>query len=379
MKFSTQAIHAGQKPDPSTGAIMTPIHLSSTFVQSSPGVHQGYEYSRTANPTRKAYETCLASLEACRFGHAMASGCAATTTVMSMFEQGDHIIAGDDMYGGTLRLFEKIIKKWGLVFTYVDMTLGAEELEKHITPKTKLVWLETPTNPMLKISPIKDIADWCKSKKVLLSVDNTFMSPYFQRPIELGADIVVHSTTKFVGGHSDMVGGAILTDSPELNEALHFSVNSIGAIASPFDSFMGLRSLKTLSLRMEAHQKNALSISKFLEGHKNVDQVIYPGLESHPQHALAKKQMHGFGGVLSFKVKGGLDKARSFLENLKVFALAESLGGVESLIEHPGIMTHASVPEAQRAALGIDDSLIRISVGIEDIEDLTKDIEQALN
>lgn len=375
--FATRAIHAGQVPDPTTGAIMTPVYLTSTFVQASPGVHKGYEYSRTSNPTRKAYEDCLASLEEGTHGFAFASGCAATTTVLHMLKQGDHVIAGDDMYGGTFRLFDKVLRHNGLGFTYLDLT-NAENLKEAIRPETKMVWIETPTNPTLKLVDIQRICEIAHAKNILVAVDNTFMSPYFQRPLTLGADIVVHSTTKYVGGHSDMVGGAVVTNKKEIAERLAFLSNSMGSIQAPFDAFLSLRSLKTLPIRMQAHEKNAFEVARFLQAHPKVQWVRYPGLESHPQYALAKKQMTGFGGMITFALKGGLDQARTLLENVKIFALAESLGGVESLIEHPAIMTHASVPADVRKQLGIDDSLVRLSVGIEDTEDLLNDLKIAL-
>ncbi|MCB0356114.1 MAG: cystathionine gamma-synthase [Bdellovibrionales bacterium] len=376
--FSTRAIHAGQKPDSSTGAIMTPLYLTSTFVQSSPGVHKGYEYSRTANPTRKAYEECIASLEGGKYGFAFASGCAATTTVLHLLKSGDHVIASDDMYGGTFRLFDKVLRHNGIEFSFVDLT-NADNLSVAIKPNTKLVWLETPTNPMLKISDIRAIAAQTQAKNILLAVDNTFMSPYFQNPLKLGADIVVHSTTKFVNGHSDIVGGAVVTSRSDVAEKLAFLNNSMGAISSPFDAFICMRSLKTLSLRMEAHQKNAFKIAEYLENHSEVESILYPGLKSHPQHKLAVQQMSGFGGMITFHLKGGLKKARSVLEKVKIFALAESLGGVESLIEHPAIMTHASVPKESREKLGITDGLVRLSVGVEDVQDLLWDLDQALS
>lgn len=376
--FSTRAIHAGQAPDPSTGAIMTPVYLTSTYVQESPGVHKGWEYTRTHNPTRSAYEKCLANLEGGKYGFAFASGCAATTTVMHLLKGGDHVIAMDDMYGGTFRLFDKILKHDGLQFSFVDLT-KVENFEKAVQPNTKLVWLETPTNPTLKLVDIKKIAAIAKSKGILVAVDNTFMSPYFQRPLELGADIVVHSATKYIGGHSDIVSGIAVVSRDDLAERMAFLSNGIGATLSPFDSFMCLRSLKTLPLRMKAHQANAMAVAKFLESHPKVEKVLYPGLESHPQHALAKEQMYGFGGMITFYIKGGLDSARKFLENVNVFSLAESLGGVESLIEHPAIMTHASVPPETRKTLGIDDSLIRLSVGVEDLEDLLADLKAAFD
>ena len=376
--FSTRAIHAGQQPDPTTGAIMTPVYLTSTYVQQSPGVHKGWEYSRTHNPTRKAYENCMADLEGGKFGFAMASGCSATATILHLLKQGDHVIAGDDMYGGTFRLLERVFKPGGLEVSFVDLT-KPENFEKAIKPNTKLVWLETPTNPTLKLVDIRRIAQMARAKNIICSVDNTFMSPYFQNPLELGADLVVHSATKYIGGHSDMVGGVIVTSRPDLAESLAFLSNTIGAIASPFDSFMALRSLKTLPLRMKAHAFNAQAVAEFLESHSKVEKVLYPGLKSHPQHTLAREQMKGMGGMITFYIKGGLNSARSFLENVNVFSLAESLGGVESLIEHPAIMTHASVPVENRKALGIDDALIRLSVGVEDVHDLLEDLKYAFD
>jgi cystathionine gamma-lyase len=374
--FSTRAIHAGQSPDPTTGAIMTPVYLSSTYVQESPGVHKGWEYSRTHNPTRRAFEDCLASLEGGTHGFAFASGCAATTTVLHLLKNGDHVIAGDDMYGGTFRLFDKVLRHDGMQFSYVDLT-NPENFAKAIQPNTKMVWLETPTNPTLKLVDIRKIAAEAKKHGILVAVDNTFMSPYFQRPLSLGADIVVHSVTKYIGGHSDVVGGAMVTNRPEIAERIQFLTNSMGGIQATFDAFLCLRSLKTLPIRMKAHEANAMAIAKFLEAHPKVGKVIYPGLASHPQHGLAKEQMLGMGGMITFFIKGGMDAARTFLENVSVFSLAESLGGVESLIEHPAIMTHASVPPENRKALGIDDSLIRLSVGIEDLEDLMADLKAA--
>lgn len=376
--FSTRAIHAGQSPDPTTGAIMTPLYLTSTYVQESPGVHKGWEYSRTHNPTRRAYENCMASLESGKYGFAFASGCAATTTILHLLKGGDHVVAMDDMYGGTFRLFDKVLRHDGMDFSFVDLT-KVENFEKAIKSNTKLVWLETPTNPTLKLVDIKKISALAKAKGILVAVDNTFMSPYFQRPLELGADIVVHSATKYVGGHSDVVGGIVVTSREDIAERMAFLSNSMGGVQGAFDSFMCLRSLKTLPLRMKAHQENAMAVAKFLESHPKVEKVIYPGLESHPQHALAKEQMHGFGGMITFYIKGGMDSARKFLENVNVFALAESLGGVESLIEHPAIMTHASVPAENRKALGIDDSLIRLSVGVEDLNDLIADLKFAFD
>lgn len=376
--FSTRAIHAGQAPDPTTGAIMTPVYLTSTFVQESPGVHKGWEYSRTHNPTRRAYENCMASLESGKHGFAFASGCAATTTLLHMLKAGDHVLAMDDMYGGTFRLFDKVLRHNGIEFSFVDLT-KPETFESSVKSNTKMVWLETPTNPTLKLVDVRRIAASAKAKNIISVVDNTFMSPYFQRPLELGADIVVHSATKYIGGHSDVVGGIAVTSRDDLAEKIAFLSNSMGGIQGPFDSFMCLRSLKTLPLRMKAHQENAMAVAKFLESHPKVEKVLYPGLASHPQHALAKEQMHGFGGMITFYIKGGLESARKLLENVNVFSLAESLGGVESLIEHPAIMTHASVPAETRKVLGIDDSLIRLSVGVEDLNDILSDLKSAFD
>ncbi|MBN8535543.1 MAG: cystathionine gamma-synthase [Deltaproteobacteria bacterium] len=376
--LATRAIHAGQQPDPTTGAIMTPVYLTSTYVQESPGVHKGWEYSRTHNPTRKAYENCLASLENGKFGFAFASGCAATTTILSMLKNNDHIIVMDDLYGGTFRLFDKVLRPLGLNFTFVDLT-DTQNFLKSVTSETKMVWLESPTNPTMKLADIQAISELAKSKNIISVVDNTFMSPVFQRPLDLGADIVVHSATKYLGGHSDMIGGIAVTNRPDLAEKLAFLSNSMGAIQSPFDSFLALRSLKTLPLRMKAHEQNAIQIANYLENHSKVERVIYPGLKSHPQHELAKKQMLGFGGMITFYIKGDLSSARRFLEKVEIFSLAESLGGVESLIEHPAIMTHASVPIEKRKILGISDTLIRLSVGVEDIKDLIRDLDNAFN
>lgn len=376
--FSTRAIHAGQAPDPTTGAIMTPVYLTSTYVQESPGVHKGWEYSRTHNPTRKAYENCIANLENGKFGFAFASGCAATTTVLHLLKGGDHVVAMDDMYGGTFRLFDKVLKHNGIDFSFVDLT-NPENFIKAVKPNTKMVWLETPTNPTLKLADIKKISKYASERGVITVVDNTFMSPYFQRPLTLGADIVVHSATKYIGGHSDVVGGVAVTNKQEIAERLAFLSNSMGGVQGAFDAYMCLRSLKTLPIRMKAHETNAIKIAEFLESHPKVEKVIYPGLKSHPQHALAKEQMLGMGGMITFYVKGGLEAARTVLENVNIFALAESLGGVESLIEHPAIMTHASVPAESRKKLGIDDSLIRLSVGIEDVNDLLSDLKNAFD
>lgn len=376
MRFETLAIHAGQKPDPTTGAIMTPIYMSSTYVQESPGKHKGYEYSRTHNPTRQALEDNVAALEGGRFGLAFASGCGATATIAHMLKKGDHLVCSDDVYGGTFRLFDKVIQHNGIEFTFVDMT-DEEKVRSAIKPNTKMVWIETPTNPMLKLVDIEMVAKICKPKNIIVCVDNTFMSPYFQKPLKLGADIVCHSTTKFINGHSDVVGGIVVTDKPEISEKLHFLQNSMGTQQSTFDSFMVLRATKTLAVRMRAHQENAMRIAQYLAEHSKVEKVIYPGLRTHPQYALAQKQMTGFGGMISFFVKGGLTQARQFLENVRIFSLAESLGGVESLIEHPAIMTHASVPADMRKTLGIHDNFIRLSVGIEHIDDLLNDLDHA--
>jgi cystathionine gamma-lyase len=375
--FNTRAIHAGQEPDPSTGAIMTPIFQTSTYVQSSPGVHQGWEYSRSQNPTRAALEACIAALEGGAHGLAFASGCAATTTVLSLLSAGDHVVACDDLYGGTYRLFTKVLARLGIEFTFVDMA-DIANLTNSLQPNTRMVWIETPTNPLLKLVDIEAAAAAVKGRDILVAVDNTFMSPYFQTPLELGADIVVHSTTKYMGGHSDVVGGAVVVDTDDLRERLHFLQNSIGAIAGPMDSFLTLRGIKTLGLRMKRHAENAAIIAEYLERHPRVERVVYPGLTSHPQHALAGRQMRGFGGMITAYLAGSLDDARTFLERTELFALAESLGGVESLIEHPAIMTHASVPADIRAKLGISDGMVRLSVGIEDIDDLMTDLSRAL-
>jgi cystathionine gamma-lyase len=375
--FDTRAIHAGQEPDPTTGAIMTPVYLTSTYVQQSPGVHKGYEYSRSHNPTRKAYEACLASLEGGTHGFAFTTGLAATTTVLHMLKAGDHIIAGDDLYGGTVRLFDRVFQQMQLNVTYVDLT-KIENLEKAAQPNTKLVWVETPTNPLLRISDIAAISRGAKKIGAVLAVDNTFMSPYFQNPLALGADIVMHSTTKYIGGHSDFVGGALVTNRADLAEKIGFLSNAMGGVGATFDAFLGMRSLKTLSIRMQAHERNAMAVAQHLEKHPKVEKVIYPGLKTHPQHELAKKQMRGFGGMITIYIKGGMPETRTFLERVHLFALAESLGGVESLVNHPAIMTHASVPAERRAQLGITDNLVRLSVGIETLEDLLNDLDAAL-
>jgi cystathionine gamma-lyase len=376
--FDTRAIHAGQEPDPSHGAIMTPIVLATTYVQQSPGVFKGYDYSRAGNPTRAAYEACLANLENGKHGFAFASGCAASTTALHLLKAGDHVIASDDMYGGTFRLMDKVIRHNGVEFSYVDLR-DVENFKRAIKPNTKMVWIETPTNPTMKLVDIKATAAAARAKGIWSIVDNTFMSPYFQRPLDLGADIVLHSTTKYVGGHSDIIGGALVCNDDGIAERLQFLLKSIGAIASPMDSYYAMRSLKTLGLRMRQHDASGREIAAWLEKHPKVAKVSYPGLASHPQHALAKEQMSGFGGMMTIYLKGGLAESRRFLENVRIFALAESLGGVESLIEHPAIMTHASIPPEQRKALGIDDAMIRLSVGVENVEDLLRDLSSALD
>jgi cystathionine gamma-lyase len=378
-RFGTRAIHAGQAPDPATGAIMTPIYATSTYVQESPGVHKGFEYSRSQNPTRFAYERCVAELESGKRGFAFASGLAATSTILDLLDSGDHVIGGDDQYGGTYRLFERVRRRSaGLSFSFIDMT-DPENVKAAITPRTRLIWVETPTNPMLKLANLEKIAQIGRSAGVITAADNTFASPYTQRPLESGFDIVMHSATKFLNGHSDIIGGiAVVGDNAELSDRLAFLQNAVGGIAGPFDSFLALRGLKTLHLRMQRHCENGLAIAEWLSRHSAVERVIYPGLKSHPQHELAARQMHGFGGMITAILKGNLDTSRRFLERCELFSLAESLGGVESLIEHPAIMTHASVPAAQRAALGISDTLVRLSVGVEDVDDLIEDLDRAL-
>lgn len=377
--FATRAIHAGQTPDPSTGAVMPPIYATSTYVQKSPGVHQGYEYSRTQNPTRNAYERCIADLESGTHGFAFASGMAATATVLELIDSGSHVVAMDDLYGGTRRLFQRVRQRSaGLEFTFADLSDMAA-VQASVRPNTRLIWIETPSNPTLRLVDLAAVARFAREHKLLTAVDNTFATPWSQRPLELGCDIVVHSATKFLNGHSDMVGGVAVVGDAELAERMGFLQNSIGAVGGPFDSFLALRGLKTLPLRMRQSSESALAIARRLEKHPRVERVLYPGLESHPQHALARRQMqNGFSGIVTFFIRGGLEPARRFLERCEIFAIAESLGGVESLIDHPGIMTHASVPEDQRRALGISDALIRMSVGIEDTDDLITDLEQAL-
>ncbi len=381
-QLETLAIHAGQMPDPTTGAISTPIYLTSTYVQDGPGQHKGYEYSRTQNPTRQALEANLAALEGGSTGFAFASGCAAATTVLHMLRSGDHIVAGDDLYGGTYRIFERVIKQFGIDITYVDPTTPTAFGEA-LRPSTKLCWVETPTNPLLKLCDIAQVAEICKRKNVWLAVDNTFCTPMLQRPLALGATMVVHSTTKYLNGHSDVVGGVVITSDDEVAERLGFFQNAIGAVPSPVDCFLVLRGAKTLAVRMERHVENAQKVAAWLEAHAAVERVIYPGLPSHPQHALCEKQMRAPGGMVAFVVKPGkksaLERARTMLASTKLFACAESLGGVESLIEHPAIMTHASIPPAVRQKLGITDGLIRASVGIEHVDDLIADLAAALD
>jgi len=377
MGFSTDAIHVGQEPDPTTGAIIVPIYQTSTFVQEALGKHKGYEYARTSNPTRAALERNLAALERASFGFAFASGMAAINALMTLFKGGDHIVAGHNLYGGSFRLFERVLKDFGLAFGYAN-TCRLEEVETAFRPNTRLLFIETPTNPIMEITDIAAAAAVAHRHGALLAVDNTFMSPYFQRPLELGADIVVHSTTKYLNGHSDGVGGAVMLNDAALAERLKFLQNAAGAILGPFDSWLVLRGVKTLAVRMERHNQNGLAVAQFLARHPKVKKVYYPGLTSHPQHALARKQMSGFGGMIAFET-GALENARTVLNSVRLCALAESLGGVETLISHPATMTHASVPAEERQRIGITDGLVRISVGIEDVEDLISDLDQALS
>ena len=378
-RFATRVIHAGQEPEPVTGAIMTPIFATSTYVQESPGVHKGFEYARSQNPTRMALEACVADLENGEAGFAFASGLAAMGTVLELLDSGDHVVAVDDLYGGSYRLFENVRKRSaGIQFDFADLS-DARRLEEAIRPETRMVWIETPTNPLLRLVDLGAVADIACRHGLLSVCDNTLASPYVQCPLDHGFDIVVHSTTKFLNGHSDMVGGVAVTrETGELSERIAYLQNAVGGIAGPFDSFLALRGLKTLALRMQRHCENALAVARFLEGHPGIERVHYPGLASHPQHELAKRQMNGFGGIVTAVLTGGLDETRAFLERCRLFALAESLGGVESLIEHPAIMTHASIPSHIRARLGIGDSLVRLSVGVENIDDLIADLETAL-
>jgi cystathionine gamma-lyase len=381
--FATRVIHAGQSPDPTTGAIMPPIYATSTYVQASPGVHKGYDYGRSHNPTRFAFERCVADLEGGAQAFAFASGLAAISTTLELIDAGSHVVSGDDIYGGSFRLFDKVRRRSaGLRFSFADLT-DPEGLQSALQPDTKLVWVETPTNPLLRLADLRAIAEICRARGIITVADNTFASPYVQRPLELGFDVVVHSVTKYLNGHSDVIGGVAIVGKDarlnDLRERLGFLQNSVGAIASPFDSFLALRGVKTLALRMERHCASALELAQWLERQPQVDRVHYPGLESHPQHALAKRQMHGFGGMISLDLRTDLAGTRRFLEAVQIFALAESLGGVESLIEHPAIMTHATIPAETRQKLGIGDALVRLSVGVEDLEDLRADLRQALS
>ena len=377
--LGTRAIHAGQSPDPSTGAVMMPIYATSTYAQASPGVHQGYEYSRSHNPTRFAYERCVAALEGGTQGYAFASGLAATSTVLDALDSGSHVICMDDVYGGTYRLFERVRRRSaGLDFSFVDLNDMAA-LEAAVTPATRMIWCETPTNPLLKSVDIARLAEFARKRGIWLAVDNTFSSPILQRPLELGAHLVLHSATKYLNGHSDMVGGMLVVgDDARLAEQLTFLQNAVGGIQGPFDSFLALRGLKTLHLRMKAHCENAMALADWLQSHPAIERIAYPGLASHPQHELAKRQMDGFGGMVSVWIKGGEAAARRVMERTELFTCAESLGGVECLVNHPAIMTHASVPAERRAALGVDDNLVRFSVGVEDLADLRADLESAL-
>ncbi len=379
-EFATRAIHTGQEPDPSTGAIMTPIYATSTYVQKSPGKHKGYDYARSINPTRLAYEKCIADLEGGTRGFAFASGLAAMATALEVLESGSHIVASDDLYGGTFRLFDKVRRRSAnLDFAYVDLT-DVEDFERAIKPNTRMVWIETPSNPLLKLIDLEAIAKIARGHKIISVCDNTFATPWIQRPIEAGFDLVVHSATKYLNGHSDLVGGvAVVGENKELGDQIAFLQNSIGAIAGPFESFLVMRSLKTLALRMERHCSNALEIARWLEEQPQMKSVSYPGLKSHPQHDLARQQMRGFGGMVTIVLKADLAGTKRFLENTHLFSLAESLGGVESLINHPALMTHASVPREQREALGVTDSLVRLSVGVEDVRDLIDDLKTALD
>ena len=378
--FETRAIHAGQKADPTTGAVMTPIYTSSTYEQESPGVHKGYDYSRSANPTRKAFEECIASLENGDVGFGFSSGVAAISACVELLSPGDHIIAMNDLYGGTVRLFNEIkTLSQGIEVTYVDMT-DMENVKSAKNDKTKMIFVETPTNPLLRVVDLSLIASFAKENNLLSVCDNTFASPYVQQPLNHGIDIVLHSATKYLGGHSDLIAGALVIGKKdeELVTRMANIVNSLGPITGAFDSYLILRSLKTLAVRMDRHNTNALALAEHFNGHNDIEEVIYPGLSTHPQHELASQQMNGFGGIISMNIKGGLEKSKSFLEQTKIFALAESLGGVESLIEHPALMTHASLPKDRREAIGISDGLVRLSVGLESLDDLIEDIEQAL-
>jgi cystathionine beta-lyase/cystathionine gamma-synthase len=375
--FSTRAIHAGQKPDPTTGAVVVPIYQTSTFAQDAVGKHRGYEYARTGNPTRAALETCIAALEGGAHGLAFASGMAAEAAVMQLLKPGDHTVAVDDLYGGSYRLFRRVLEPMGLSFSFVDGT-DLSAVEKSLTDRTRMVWVESPTNPLLKLVDIEAVSKLAHARQALLVVDNTFMSPYFQRPLSLGADIAVHSATKYLGGHSDVIGGTLVVNRDDLFERLAFLQNAVGGVPGPMDAWLVLRGLKTLAIRMREHDHNARQVAAFLIDHPRVARVFYPGLPNHPQRELARRQMSGFGGMISFEVKGGLEPARRVVERTQLFTLAESLGGVESLIELPAAMTHASIPAETRRAHGVADGLVRVSVGIEDAADLISDLDQAL-
>jgi len=379
MKFATKAIHAGQEPDPTTGAVMTPIYQTSTYWQKSPGEHKGYEYSRGTNPTRKALEDCLAALENCRYGLAFSSGMGATDAVLKLLQPGDEVITGNDLYGGSYRIFTKVYEKYGIKFHFIDLS-SPENIKAYITDKTRLVWIETPTNPTMRVIDIAGVAAITKANGLLLAVDNTFASPYLQNPADLGADIVMHSVTKYIGGHSDVVMGALLTNNEQLYKDLFFVYNACGATPGPQDAFLVLRGIKTLHLRMKAHCENGEKVAHFLRHHPKIDKIYWPGFEDHPNHAIAKKQMRGFGGMVSVTLKDAdLQETFRIASRFKVFSLAESLGGVESLVNHPVTMTHASIPKAEREKVGVTDNLLRFSVGVEDIDDLLADLEQALS
>ncbi len=377
MKFATKAIHAGQEPDASTGAVMTPIFQTSTYVQAGLGENKGFEYSRTGNPTRAALEACMAAIEDGKYGLAFASGMAAESAILSLLSAGDHIVSCDDLYGGTYRIFERVMRRYNVEASYVPAG-DVVAYEQAIRPNTKMIWLETPTNPLLGLVDIRAIAEIAHRRNLLVVVDNTFASPYFQHPLKLGADIVVHSTTKYINGHSDMIGGALVLNNEEVYEAIKFYQNAAGGVPSPFDSWLTLRGIKTLAVRMRQHEENARTVARFLAEHPRVEKVYYPGLPSHPDHELAKRQMSGFGGMVSFQSKGTYADVAQLVRRFKVFALAESLGGVESLVCHPASMTHGSIPKEIREARGLTDTLLRLSVGIEDIEDIIGDLEQAL-
>ena len=378
MKFATRAIHAGQEPEPSTGAVMMPIFQTSTYAQAGLGENKGYEYSRSGNPTRTALESCLAALENGQHGLAFASGLAAEHTALSLLNAGEHLVSCDDLYGGTYRLFERVMKRYQVEASYVSAGAGVAEFERAIRPNTKMLWLETPTNPLLNLVDIRALSEMAHQHKLLVVVDNTFASPYFQQPLQLGADIVVHSTTKYINGHSDVIGGALITNNSAIYESLKFYQNAAGGVPGPFDSWLVMRGIKTLAVRMRQHAENALTVARFLSEHSRVEKVYYPGLPSHPDHELAKRQMSGFGGMVSFQFKGSSANFAQMVRRFQVFALAESLGGVESLVCHPASMTHASIPHEIREARGLTDTLLRLSVGIEDVEDLLADLEHVL-